>query len=90
MTKLAERLRELRLERNMSVRELAKALNVSAIAVSRWENNKRIPNADNICHISEYFKVSADYLLGIKDFQLPFGYIITKIFFLVNYLIMFL
>ena len=68
MTKLAERLRELRVERKMSVRELAEALNVSSVAVSRWENKKRIPNADNIYQIAVYFKVSADYLLGITDF----------------------
>lgn len=68
MTKLAERLRELRIERNMTVRDLAKALNVSSVAISRWENNKRIPNADNVYHIALYFKVSADYLLGLKDF----------------------
>ncbi len=68
MTKFAERLRELRTERNISVRELAKALNVSSVAVSRWENKKRIPNADIIYHISLFFNVSADYLLGLKDF----------------------
>ncbi|MBQ5929696.1 MAG: helix-turn-helix transcriptional regulator, partial [Clostridia bacterium] len=34
----AERLKELRLEKNLSLKELAKEIGVSDIAISRWEN----------------------------------------------------
>ncbi len=63
-----ERIKELRIERNLSVNELAKEIGVSGAAVSRWENCIRIPNLDNIYNLAKFFDVSADYLIGLTDF----------------------
>lgn len=63
----AERLKELREEQKLSVSELAKRLNVSPIAISRWENQKRTPNIDTLFLIANFFGVSADYLIGIEN-----------------------
>ena len=63
-----ERLKELRLENNMSINELAKQLGVSPIAISRWENNLRVPNIINLYSIAKFFDVSADYLIGLEDY----------------------
>lgn len=63
----AERLKELREEQKLSVSELAKRLNVSPIAISRWENQKRTPNIDTLFSIANFFGVSADYLIGIEN-----------------------
>ena len=63
----AERLKELRQERGVSLETIAKAIGVSVIAVSRWENKKRIPNIESLVAIAKYFGVSTDYLVGMED-----------------------
>lgn len=63
----ATRLSELLKENNISKRELAKKINVSATSISDWSTGKIQPIAENIYLIAEYFQVSADYLLGLKD-----------------------
>ncbi len=53
----SERLKALRLEHNLTLSDLAKALNVSVIAVSRWENKQRTPNIETLKDIALYFSV---------------------------------
>ena len=67
MNKFAERLKELRLENNLSQRYLAKELNVSQAAIARWEAKKQIPNIDVAIMVAKYFKTTTDYLLGLED-----------------------
>lgn len=67
MNKFAERLKELRLENNLSQRDLAKELNVSQAAIARWETKKQIPNIDVAIMVAKYFKTTTDYLLGLED-----------------------
>ncbi len=68
MTKIAERIKELRIERKLTEEELGKQIGVSATAISRWENKVRVPSVDSLYLLALFFKVSADYLLGISDF----------------------
>ena len=68
MSIFSERLKELRMEKGISMTELAKEIGVSAIAVSRWERGLQIPNVDYAVTIAKFFNVSADYLLGLVDF----------------------
>lgn len=63
----AERLKELRLEHNLSQKALADAIGVSDIAVSRWESKLRTPNIETLKLIAEYFGVSSDYLIGLEN-----------------------
>lgn len=67
--KFAQRLKELRTEKHLSTRELAKAIGVTNITISRWENNKSCATHDKVILLAQYFNVSADYLLGLKDFD---------------------
>lgn len=62
-----ERLKELRLEKKLSKQQLAKEIGVSDVAISRWENNKRVPNIINLYALAEFFNVSSDYLIGLED-----------------------
>ena len=68
MSIFSERLKELRMEKGISMTELAKEIGVSAIAVSRWERGLQTPNIDYAVAIAKFFNVSADYLLGLVDF----------------------
>lgn len=63
----AERLKELREDNKVSLKKLGDAIGVSDIAISRWENQKRIPNIEMLSLIAEYFSVSPGYLLGFED-----------------------
>lgn len=67
MNNFAERLRELRLEKKLTVHELGKIIGVSGMAISRWENKKSIAGIDSLIALSKFFGVSTDYLLGLED-----------------------
>ena len=62
-----ERLKDLRKENNLSTIQLGKILGVGDSTISRWENGLRVPNIDNLYNIATFFKVSADYLIGLED-----------------------
>ena len=62
-----ERLRELRIEKNMGQIELANALSVSKGIISLWENGLREPKLSNLIVLAEYFQVSIDYLVGLEN-----------------------
>ena len=67
MKKFSERLRELRLEKKLSMKQLAKAINTTDAAVSNWENEVNEPKISYLVALSQFFNVSADYLLGLED-----------------------
>ena len=64
---ICERIKELRIERNLSQMDLAKALNMSQSAVAKWELGKTEPTASAIILLARFFNESADYLLGLVD-----------------------
>ena len=62
-----ERLKELREEHNLSLSQLGNALGVSSSTIDRWEKGLRVPIIDNLYNIALFFKVSADYLIGLEN-----------------------
>ena len=62
-----ERLKELRKEKNLSMKQLAIKLNTTDAAISNWENGINEPKISYLKSIAEFFNVSADYLIGLKD-----------------------
>ena len=74
--KLSDKLIMLRKEKGWSQEDFAEKLDVSRQAISRWENESALPDAQNILQISKLFGVSADYLLndeceGVADAPAP-------------------
>lgn len=67
MDKFAERLKELREERGLSLTALAKEVGFSQVAIGRWENKTRTPNIDTLIVFAKFFEISTDYLLGLED-----------------------
>lgn len=65
--KFAERLRDLRIAKDISQRELGLQTGFSQAAIARWENNLQVPNIDVAIKFALFFKVSIDYLLGLED-----------------------
>ena len=68
MTVFGIRLKELRKEKNISQQTLALEIKHSQQVVSNWESGTVEPTASAIVAVADYFDVSADYLLGRKDF----------------------
>ncbi|MDE6059514.1 MAG: helix-turn-helix domain-containing protein [Clostridia bacterium] len=67
MSVFATRLRELRTENNLSMKQLAQAINTTDGAISNWENEVNEPKISYLVRLAQFFNVSADYLLGLKD-----------------------
>ena len=65
MLKIGEKIKELRKSRNVTQERLAEYLHISYQAVSKWENALALPDLSLIPALSNFFGVSADYLLGI-------------------------
>lgn len=62
--KFAERLKEVRIEKNITCKQLAEHLQVSVRLVNFWERGERECSFEMLLKLSEYFDVSVDYLLG--------------------------
>ena len=67
MNIFAERLKLLRVEKNIGQNLLAKELGVSNASISYWENSKQEPSVAVLYKLAVYFDVSADYLVGLED-----------------------
>lgn len=64
---LGERIKNLRMNKNLSQVDLAKCLCVTKQSVSNWENENIMPSIEMLIKIANYFSVSTDYLLGLSE-----------------------
>ena len=69
MSEFAKRLKEKREENKISQRALAGFIGVSHSSVSQWESEINIPTIESLIRLCKILKVSADYLLGLTDFE---------------------
>jgi transcriptional regulator with XRE-family HTH domain len=60
----SNRLKMLRKEKKIKQEQLAEALNIGKSSVGNYEIGTRLPDADVVVALADYFNVSADYLLG--------------------------
>ena len=60
---MGEKIQDLRKRSGMSQDALAEQLGVSRQAVSKWERDEAVPEADKIVSLARAFHVSTDYLL---------------------------
>ncbi len=67
MLKIGEIIKDLRKKQDVTQEKLAAYLNISYQAVSKWENGTALPDLTLIPGIANFFGVSADELLGMKD-----------------------
>ncbi|MEY8576565.1 helix-turn-helix transcriptional regulator [Oscillospiraceae bacterium 21-37] len=64
---LAIRLKELRLEKGITQRQLAAEIGVSYGAIVGYENGRREPNSKAMAALEQYFGVSGEFLRGGVD-----------------------
>lgn len=58
-------IKRLRKERNFTQEELAEQLNISAPAVSKWENDTSMPDISQVVPLANLFGVPTDVLFGV-------------------------
>ena len=75
---LGGKLKELRKENNYSQQQIAEILHVTPQAVSKWENNKSVPDITTLVQISDLYNVGLDYLIK-SDKQLQNKLAIRKV-----------
>jgi len=62
-----DRLKELRVSKNLSQMQLANLLKISQSAIAKWELRKTEPTASAIIAVAKFFNETTDYILGIED-----------------------
>lgn len=63
MNTIAERIIQLRTAHRLTQAQLAKQLHISDKLVSKWETGEGTPSLEDILKLSDFFKVSVDYLV---------------------------
>lgn len=64
---IGQRIKELRLEKGLSLQKLANEIGVDKHAIIYWEQEINEPKANYIVKLAQYFGVTTDYLLGLTD-----------------------
>lgn len=61
------RLNELLFDNELEIKELSSKVGIKLRVLYRYMNNERIPCLKNCIKLSEFFKCSIDYLLGLSN-----------------------
>lgn len=60
---IGDKIKALRVKKDISQQELAKVIGVSDQAISAWENNKKIPRMGSVEKLANYFNVPKSFLI---------------------------
>ena len=66
---IADRIKALREQQNITQSDLAKQLGITRSSVNAWEMGISIPNVEKLVELSSLFNVSVDYLLGVNSYE---------------------
>ena len=61
---IAERLKDIRIENDLTQTQIAKILNTTQNSYNRWENNVELISLKKLTRVCNYFNTSMDYLVG--------------------------
>lgn len=62
-----ERLKEIREDKDLLQKDIAKILNITQVQYSRYETGVRVIPIYHIAKLAQYYHTSVDYLLGLTD-----------------------
>ncbi len=62
-----DRIKKLRLDRNLTQKQVADALEIQRPTYTRYETGIREPDLEALNRLADFFEVSVDYLLGRTD-----------------------
>ena len=58
--------KKIRLENNLTQKEVARRIGIKQTNISSWENNKTRPEYENLIKLSNIYDVTIDELLGVE------------------------
>lgn len=67
MIDISQKIKDLRLEKNLKQKDVAIAINIATNTLSQFENNKGRPSLEVLALLADFFNVSIDYLVGRED-----------------------
>jgi transcriptional regulator with XRE-family HTH domain len=73
MPTIGQRIKQLRLENNLTQEDFGKLFGIVKSTVSMYESDKSIPDDEIKKKIAEYFQVTLDWLMGISEIRNPAG-----------------
>lgn len=62
-----ERLKELRLEKNLKLEDMSKLTGLSRSAISRWERGISEPTVSSLIVLAKFFNESLDFMCGLDN-----------------------
>lgn len=68
---VGERIKMLRTEKGLTMKDMADMLNITISAWNKYEKDEAEPKISNIVKIADYFNVSLDFLLGRTNIRDP-------------------
>lgn len=72
MSTLSERIKKLRLEKDLTQEEFGKLFGIVKSTVSLYENGKSTPDDELKKNIAQYFNCTLDYLMGVSGTRNPY------------------
>lgn len=63
---IADRIKQLREQNNMTQADLARKLRITRSAVNSWEMGISVPSTALLMNLADLFHVSTDFLLGMQ------------------------
>ena len=63
----AERLKELRIEKGLTIKQLSKEVGIGSSSLCRWENCQADVKGSQLIILAKYFEVTIDYLMGLEN-----------------------
>ena len=67
LKKIGIRLKELRVNHNLTQREVAEVLHIKNSTYSKYENGKLVLSFSKLITLAKFYNVSADYILNFKN-----------------------
>lgn len=72
------RIKQLRQEAHLSLRDLSSKLNIAYSSLGKYERGEQQPSIETLIKIANYFEVTVDYLLGVTSCKDPSNINIEK------------
>lgn len=63
----ATRIKQLRIDNNLTQRDIADKIGITPTGISYWESGNAIPNFETLKKLADFFNVSIDYLTGNEN-----------------------
>ena len=68
--KIGKKLRELRIEQNLTQNEVAILTGIKRLSIAAYELNEQLPPVDKLIQLANLYKVSLDYLCGLDNSEI--------------------